>query len=76
MWLLPVSAFAQVDDTAVEVVDPLAVVNGYVVRYVEIERIKPEFIESIAELDAQAATEVFGDRGKGGAVVIQLIGRS
>src|SRR5690554_6141017 len=74
--LFPLGAFAQTDGTPENTPDPIAVVNGYIVRYSELARLKSEYIASIAELDAEDAVKLFGERAKGGAIVIKLKGRN
>lgn len=51
---------------------PLAVVNGYIVKYNEAIRIKEEFIESKIVIDAEDAVKIFGERASKGALVITL----
>ena len=78
-WLLlvfPLGIYAQNDTEKETTPDPIAVVNGYIVRYSEIIRLKPEHIATFTELDGEDAVKLFGDRAKGGAVVIKLVGRN
>lgn len=51
---------------------PLVVVNGYIVRYTELVKIKDEMIESKTELDSEQGFKIFGESGKDGAIVIVL----
>lgn len=51
---------------------PLVVVNGYIVRFVELAKIKEDMIESRVELNADEGVKIFGETAKDGAVVIVL----
>lgn len=62
------AAYAQNENSE----NPLAVVNGYIVRYGDLEKIKEVLIETRVELEVEEALKVFGDQGKHGAVVITL----
>ena len=53
--------------------NPLIIVNGYKIRYNDYFKIKPEYIESIIELEPEDAIKVFGKNGENGAIVIKLI---
>lgn len=53
--------------------NPLVIVNGYKIRFVDYAKIKPEHIESIIELEPEDAVEVFGENGRNGAIIIKLI---
>ena len=53
--------------------NPLVIVNGYKIRFVDYAKIKPEHIESIIELEPKDAVEVFGENGSNGAIIIKLI---
>ena len=53
--------------------NPIVIVNGYKIRYMDYPKIKPEHIESFIELDAKDAVEIFGSQGENGAIVIKLI---
>src|SRR5690554_1568139 len=78
-WLLlvfPLGIYAQNGTEKETTPDPIAVVNGYIVRYSEIIRLKPEHIATFTELDGEDAVKLFGNRAKGGAVVIKLVGRN
>src|SRR5690554_4455032 len=78
-WLLlvfPLGIYAQNGTEKETTPDPIAVVNGYIVRYSEIIRLKPEYIATFTELDGEDAVKLFGNRAKGGAVVIKLVGRN
>ncbi|HLV46136.1 MAG TPA: hypothetical protein VKY32_03755 [Flavobacterium sp.] len=78
-WILilfPLGIFAQTNETTENTPDPIAVVNGYIVRYSDLARLKSEYIATITELDSEDAMKLFGDRAKGGAIVVKLIGRN
>lgn len=51
---------------------PLVVVNGYIVRFGELAKIKEDMIESRVDLSAEEGMELFGDAAKDGVVVITL----
>ena len=51
---------------------PLVVVNGYIVRFGELVKIKEDMIESRVDLSAEEGMELFGDAAKDGVVVITL----
>src|SRR5690554_1344547 len=55
--------------------NPIIIVNGYKIRYIDYPKIKPEFIESIIELEPEDAIKVFGEQGAYGAIIIKLIPR-
>ena len=78
-WMLilfPLGVFAQTNDTTENTPNPIAVVNGYIVRYSDLAKVKDEYISSITELDAEDAMKLFGERAKGGAIVVKLNGRN
>lgn len=51
---------------------PLVVVNGYIVRFNELAKIKEDMIESRVELNAEEGIKIFGETAKDGAIVIIL----
>ncbi len=51
---------------------PLVIVNGYIVKYSDLDRINKKFIEEIVELDPEDAEKLFGERAKGGVIIITL----
>ena len=74
MATLAVDATTSIDyNEAIDAKNPIVIVNGYRVRFVDYAKIKPEHIYSIIELEPADAIEVFGDSGSGGAIVIKLI---
>lgn len=51
---------------------PLVVVNGYIIRFVELSNIKANMMESRMDLSSEEAVTIFGEQAKGGAIVIKL----
>lgn len=49
---------------------PLAVVNGKLISIDELRAIDPDSIESFTVLNGDSATEMFGDRGKNGIIMV------
>ncbi|MBO4444171.1 MAG: TonB family protein [Bacteroidaceae bacterium] len=52
--------------------EPIIVVDGKEMTPEEFESIAPETIESITVLKEKSATEVYGDKGKDGAIIVDL----
>ena len=52
------------------VVEPIYVIDGIIVNKSELEKFKPDEIESVMVLKAKSAFVIYGEQGKNGAVII------